>query len=267
VSSESAYPPASDDAEPPDAEEAESQIASVLAWALPPGKPAPALRARLIERARTTAVSTLRRDDGIWFRVADGVSRKVVFSDAQDRGSTALWRMEAGAAVQLQAERGDVVVIVIDGSVEVADDAAPRALTVGDALGLHAHGVHLRAGAPAALLVAVTFDAIDGPPGVEYALAEDHPPVPLNGEASARPLFLHRAPRPDVALITVAAHGALDEHEHPETEELLCLDGSCESHGEHLDPGDYQRTRAGSAHDRTTTTTGSTILVLRRHFS
>jgi quercetin dioxygenase-like cupin family protein len=248
-------------------DDVDADVASALAWALPPARPGSPVLDRLLERARATAVSTLQRTDGMWFRVADGVSGKLVFSDAQDRGTTTLWRMDAGARVTLRADSGDVVLVVIEGTVQAEDDAVGAPLVVGDAVGLHASAVRLRAEGPAAVLVAVSFAPLEGAPEIQVVRLADVPGVPVNPSVTARPLFLHVAPRPDVAVLTVEPNGVLEAHDHPETEELLCLDGTCDSHGERLEPGSYQRARAGSAHDVTTTTTGSTILVLRRHFT
>ncbi|MCU0648721.1 MAG: cupin domain-containing protein [Gemmatimonadaceae bacterium] len=261
-------PPPPDDGGATGDDESDAEMASVLAWALPPAAPGDGLLERLLARARATAVATLRRADGMWFRVADGVSRKLVFLDAQERGSTAIWRLDAGATTTVEATPGDdVVFVVIEGTIVAEEAGVSHALVTGDAVGVHAARVQLKAESPAAVLVAVSFGAIEGPPGVQVVRAELTPAIALNADVTAKPLFLHRAPRPDVAVLTVRANGALDEHEHPETEELLCLEGTCQSHGELLEPGDYQRARAGSAHDQTTTATGSTILVLRRHFT
>lgn len=242
-------------------------IASLLSWALPPGQQNPTIRARLLDRARSTPVATLHRDEGLWFPVAEGVSRKLVFADADDRGSTALWRFGDGAAATLDAPTGDLVLVVIQGGLSLDTPEGATPLTVGDAVGATGVPVALRATSPAAVLIAVTADRLDGPTGLEIVRAEATPPAAMSEQVSARPLFLDRSPRPDVALLTVTPNGQLDGHDHPETEELFCLEGTCRSHGVVLRPGDYQRTRAGAPHDATVSETGSTILVLRRHFA
>jgi hypothetical protein len=253
--------PSPDDFDALVADEAPGMLAD-LSWALPPGAGSSALRDRLAERARHVPVSTLRRDEGLWFSTAPGVHRKLLFHDAHDRAVTELWRLALGAEVALDGTKGDLVAVVIEGPVRV-DDVS---LTRGDAIGVHATTTTLRADGMAALLIATTAAPLDGAPSVEIMRAENAPSMAMSPAVTARPLFLHREPRPDVALLTVTADGALEAHDHPETEELLCLEGTCVSHGEQLLPGDYQRTRAGAAHDATTTSTGSTILVLRRHF-
>lgn len=79
---------------------------------------------------------------------------------------------------------------------------------------------------------------------------------------TAKTLFVDQTRGLVTSLVRMAPGGALPPHRHKGDEQFFVLEGDCNVHGTRLGPGDFHHAAAGSVHESTYTTEGTTFLLI-----
>lgn len=86
--------------------------------------------------------------------------------------------------------------------------------------------------------------------------------VEIGAGLTAKTLFVDPQRGTVTSLVKMAPGGSLPPHRHLGDEQFYVLEGDCSVHGTLLGPGGFHRAAAGSVHESTYTTGGTTLLLI-----
>lgn len=262
----------------PDDPQGSEAVAEALAHALRPLQPAPgrgsAMRERLLERARasrerSSAFITVRRDEGEWRPLAEGVRVKLLNEGTAAR--SVLVELDAGGALPVHRHHEHEECVVLRGEAQLG----PLTVRQGDyhiALAGSRHGrvssksgalLYLR-GVPIGHTLEVARDLVSAwLPGKGAApitvRADEGEWKDLLPGVQTKELWREGAERS--MLLRMRAGARVPGHPHPFAEDCLLLEGEAHLGDTLFRAGEFQHAPAGSMHGDLTSDVGALMYV------
>lgn len=262
----------------PDDPRLSDAIAEALADALEPVPPAPgrgaAMRSRLLERARasreeSTRFITVRRDEGEWRPLVDGVRVKMLNDGAAAR--SVLVDIEPGGVLPFHRHNEHEECVVLRGEAQLGELVVRQ----GDyhiALAGSRHGrVSSRSGALLYLRGVPIGHGLEVARDLVKALLPGKGAVPITVRADegewrdlmpgvqTKELWCEGSERS--MLLRLQAGARVPGHPHPHAEDCLLLDGEAWIGDTLFRPGEYQHAPAGTTHRDLTSDVGALMYV------
>lgn len=262
----------------PDEPQVSAAVAEALAEALRPIPPAPArneaMRSRLIERARASREQasgfiTVRRDEGEWRPLVDGVRVKMLNDGAAAR--SVLVDIEPGGVLPFhrhneheecvvlrgEAELGELVVRQGDYHIALAGSRHGRVRSQSGAL-LYLRGVPIGHGLEVARDLAKALLPGKGPAPITVRADQGEWRDLLPGVQSKE---LWREGGESSILLRMQAGARVPGHPHPYPEDCLLLEGEAWIGDTLFRPGEFQHAPAGTLHRDVTSDVGALMFV------
>ena len=246
-------------------------VAGYLGYAVPPERPRPEVRDRLLAYVSAgNAVTVIGASEGEWGRgEIEGVMVKILFRDPATRRITALGRIEPGVRYPSHRHADTEELYMLEGDLTVegqvlrgGDYCAAPAGTV--------HGVSVTRDGCTYLVFASEQDQIITEPatgaqktGFRFVYASEGAwqPGSVPG-VSHRPIFSDPARGTSTHVVRVEAGARLPRQRYVTAGQLYMLRGDCHLMGHVLQAGDYLHAPVGTAHDLMSTEGGCEFLLI-----